>query len=77
MHYSDKVIYLSEKIKSDHYTWGATTIMSTDHIHVQGPSKAKGTGMAWYIRKFDTILEEENKNAEEGNVAKNVASNLI
>ena len=77
MHYSDKVIYFSEKIKSDHYTWGATTIMSTDHIHVQGPSKAKGTGMAWYIRKFDTILEEENKNAEEGNVAKKVASNLI
>lgn len=37
MHYSDKVIYFSEKIKSDHYTWGATTIMSTDHIHVQGP----------------------------------------
>ena len=49
MHWNDKVIYFSEQKKKDNYTWGQSTIMSTDHKHVQGPKKAKGTGMVWYI----------------------------
>ena len=49
MHWNDKVFYFSEQKKKDNFTWGQSTIMATDHKHVQGPKKAKGTGMTWFI----------------------------
>ena len=53
MHWDDKVIYLSESKRRDVYTWRKSQIMAKDHKFIEGPKNAKGSGMIYYIEKYD------------------------
>ena len=49
MHWDDRIIFLSEQKRKDAYTWGQSKIMAENHKFIQGPKKAKGTGMVYYL----------------------------
>ena len=47
--------------------------MAENHKFIQGPKKAKGTGMIYYLEKYDTLGlddDDENASAEESAVNK-------
>ena len=50
-------------------------MLSKDHKHIQGPLKAKSTGMIWYIEQYDTDFTEEKRPDKVESSAKNLVQN--
>ena len=71
MHWDNRIMFLSESQNKDDYTWGECQIMAEDHKFIQGPKVAKGTGMIFYLEKYESLglnEEEDAGNPEEDQV---------
>ena len=60
MHWDNRIMFVHETKTKDDYTWGESKIMSENHKFIQGPKVAKGTGMIYYLEKYDNIGNEED-----------------
>lgn len=50
-------------------------MLSKDHKHIQGPKKAKSTGMIWYIEQYDTDFTDDKRPDKVESSAKNLVQN--
>ena len=54
IHWDDSVIFVSRQTRQkDKYTWSRSTIMAEDHKFIEGPKRANGTGMIYYLEQYD------------------------
>ena len=55
MHWDNRIMYLNETKNKDDYTWGESKIMAENHKFIQGPKVARGTGLIYYLEKYDNL----------------------
>ena len=63
IHWDKYAIYVDESKNKCPYTWGKTEVMAENHKFIQGPKVAKGTGMIFYLEKFESFGDEEGDKA--------------
>ena len=77
MHWDDRIIFLSEQKRKDAYTWGQSKIMAENHKFIQGPKRAKGTGMVYYLEQYDGALQDDQAANPEENEVQNLLERAV
>ena len=59
VHWDDAVMLLHSQKKKDAYTFSRVEIMAKNHKFIEGPKKAKGTGMIYYLEQYDQEKDDK------------------
>lgn len=57
MHWDNRMIYLHESKNKDEFTYGQSKVMLENHTFISGPKVARGTGMCYYLEKYENFDE--------------------